>query len=357
MASRSQVSVRTIWTVALHVLLLLVTLSVLRRAHTILGWIAIALVIALALAPIVSWLERRGFRRGLAVLAVLLAGLGVIVGSLATVIPVFIEQARSLISSAPEMLERLRDTALFESLDNRFHVVDRAKEAITADAAAALEYLMAVVRTVFTGALAAVTIAALCAFMLLFGPRLVHGTLELIEPEQRERFAQIAARIRHAVGGYVGGALIIAAIGGVVTTIALLIIGVPYFLALGLSMMFLGLIPYLGAIVGGVLIVGTTFLSSGTTAGIIALAVVLGYQQVENHVLQPVVQRRTINMNPLVIVIAMLVGTSLLGILGTVLALPVAGAIQVVVLDVAERRKARWAAETPSETPNDQCTA
>src|SRR5690606_15589913 len=194
--------------------------------------------------------------------------------------------------------------------------------------------------------------------MLLFGPRLVHGTLELIEPEQRERFAQMAERIRHAVGGYVGGALIIAAIGGVVTTIALLIIGVPYFLALGLSMMFLGLIPYLGAIVGGVLIVGTTFLSSGTTAGIIALVVVLGYQQVENHVLQPVVQRRTINMNPLVIVISMLVGTSLLGILGTVLALPVAGAIQVIVLDVAERRKARWAAETPDEpTTSDQCTA
>src|SRR5690606_25245025 len=113
MASRSQISVRTIWTVALHVLLLLVILSVLRRVHTILGWIGIAVILALALAPIVSWLERKGLRRGLAVLAVLLAGLGLIVGALATVIPVFVEQTRALISSAPEMLERLRRTSIF----------------------------------------------------------------------------------------------------------------------------------------------------------------------------------------------------------------------------------------------------
>lgn len=349
MASRSQVTVRTIWTVALHVLLLMTVLFVLHRVRTVLGWMLIALILALALDPVVTWLERQRIRRGVAVLTVFLVGIAGMAGAVASIIPMLVEQTRALVASAPQMLERLRDQPLFDRLDSQLDILGRGRAALTEDIGTAAEYLFSFGRRVFTGVLATVTIAVLCAFMLLFGRQLVHGALDLIEPEQRSRFATMMQRIRRSVGGYVLGALIIAAIGGVVTTIALRLIGVPYFLALGLAMMALGLVPFIGAAVGGVMIIGTSFLTAGTTAGIVAAVVFLSYQQLENHVLQPFVQRRTIHMNPLLIVMSMLVGTTLLGILGALLALPAAGAIHVVVTDVADHRKARWESPAPRD--------
>lgn len=344
MTSRSQVTVRTIWTIALHVLLLLTVLFVLHRVRTVIGWMMIALILALALDPVVTWLEHQRIRRGVAVLAVFFVGIAGMAGAVASFIPMVVEQTRAMVASAPHMLETLQHQPLFDRIDQQFDIVARARGALTDDIGTALEYLFSFGRRVFTGVLATVTIAVLCAFMLLFGRHLVQGGLDLIEPEQRSRFATMMQRIRRSVGGYVLGALIIASIGGVVTTVALLLIGVPYFLALGLMMIVLGLIPFIGAAVGGVMIIGTSFVTAGTTAGIIAAVVFLAYQQLENHVLQPFVQRRTIQMNPLLIVMSMLIGTTLLGILGALLALPAAGAIHVVVSDVADHRKARWAA-------------
>jgi putative heme transporter len=149
------------------------------------------------------------------------------------------------------------------------------------------------------------------------------------------------------VGGYVGGAVIIAMVGGIVTALATALLGVPYFMPLGLSMAVLGILPYVGSVVGGVLVVSATFLTAGLKAGLIALAIFLVYQQAENHVLQPVVQRKTIKMSPLVIAVVMLIGTALWGLMGALLSLPIAGAIQVLLEDRLARRQARWQPSQP----------
>jgi putative heme transporter len=100
-----------------------------------------------------------------------------------------------------------------------------------------------------------------------------------------------------------------------------------------------GVVPFLGAALGGILIVTTTFLSAGTRAGFIALAAFLIYQQMENHLLQPLVQRRTIQMNPLAIALVMLVGTATAGVLGALLSLPLAAATQILLEDLRHRRQ------------------
>jgi predicted PurR-regulated permease PerM len=179
--------------------------------------------------------------------------------------------------------------------------------------------------------------------MLVFGGRLFAVALEWIEPSKRERYRVLSRRIQRAVGGYVNGTLLIALIGGVVTAVTLAILGVPYFLPLGLVMALLGVVPFIGSTLGAVLVVGTTFLTSGVKAGVISLVVFLVYQQVESELLHPIVQRKTIQMNALLIALVMVVGTALAGVLGALLALPIAAAIQVVLQDVLERRKARWA--------------
>jgi putative heme transporter len=175
-------------------------------------------------------------------------------------------------------------------------------------------------------------------FMLTFGRELLEGILGWLAPADRDRARNLARRIRSRVGGYVAGVLVIAAIGGAVMTTALLLVGVPYVLPLGFAVAALGLIPFLGFLISALLVVTTTFLTAGPESALVIAAVYVFYQPVENNVLQPLVQRRTIDMNPLVIASAALVGTFVAGLWGTVLALPVAALVKVVLEDVREHR-------------------
>jgi predicted PurR-regulated permease PerM len=153
---------------------------------------------------------------------------------------------------------------------------------------------------------------------------------------------ELSHQMRKVVGGYVVGTLLVATVGGLVMGVTLAMLGVPYFVPLGLLMIVLGLIPFLGSAIGAGLSVGTTLAAVGFRPALIALGVYLVYQQVENQVLQPVVQRRTLRMNPLVIVLALLAGTGVAGVLGALLALPVAGAIQVLLEDALARREQNY---------------
>jgi putative heme transporter len=113
----------------------------------------------------------------------------------------------------------------------------------------------------------------------------------------------------------------------------------------------LGLLPFVGSVLGGALVVSATFLTSGARAGVIVLVILVVYQQVENHVLQPVVQRKTIRMSPLVIAVVMLIGTALWGLMGALLSLPIAGAIQVLLEDRLGRRQASWQTNSAPGVP------
>ena len=348
---RSQVAPITVWTVAFNLLAIAGVLLIIYRTRQVGWWILVAACAALALDPAVSWLGARGLPRGLGVLAVALAALGMLGLLFATLVPVLVDQGRSFIASAPELLERLRESALIQWADARFDLIDQAKQVVSGQAVGAAAPLLALVQNVFTGIVGTITVMALTVFMLLFGRRVFEGALQWVAPGQRPRYLRLAEKIRSSVGGYVGGALVIALVGGLVTTVATALLGVPYFLPLGLTMAVLGIVPYIGSVLGGVLIVSATFLTSGSRAGIIALAVFVAYQQIENHVLQPVVQRKTIKMSPLVIAMVMLIGTALWGLMGALLSLPIAGTIQVLLEDRLAHRQARWHIGPPSAPP------
>ncbi len=348
---RSQVSPRTVWTVGLNVLGLLALLTLVRAASGVLSWVLVALFLALAAHPLVAWLERRGLKRGLAVALVFLAGMGLVAMLVRTFVPMMIEQARALVEAAPGYVSSLKHMSWMEELDGRYGLFERIDEELRQRVLGAAMPVLGMVTGLLHRLAAFITIMVLAAFFLAFGRDLFDKALLWVPPVEREHTRQLASRMNRTVGRYVAGSFFISLIGGGVTAVTLFLLDVPYFLPLGLAMAVLGLIPFIGAFIGGALMVGTTFASAGNRAGLIALGVFLVYQQVENHLLQPFIQRKTLRMNPLLIALAMLVGTAFAGILGALLALPVAGAVQVVAQDRLAKRQEQWRMSGQVESP------
>jgi predicted PurR-regulated permease PerM len=179
---------------------------------------------------------------------------------------------------------------------------------------------------------ATITILFMTYFMLLEGPSWVERFFGLLPEASRPRWRRVGNEIYRTVGGYVTGNLLISLIAGVLTTVVLLILGVPYAVALGLIVAILDLIPLAGATIAAILIGIVAFIHS-IPAGIIVIVFFIVYQQVENHVLQPVVYGRTVELSPLAVLISILIGAELAGIIGALGAIPVAGSIQVIVND------------------------
>jgi predicted PurR-regulated permease PerM len=196
-----------------------------------------------------------------------------------------------------------------------------------------------------TGVAATLTIFTVAVFMLLFGREVVDSALRWVRPRERARAARLVEAIRVKVGGYVAGTLLVSCLAGVVTAVTTALLGVPYFLALGLAMVFLTLIPFVGQTLGLVLVTMTTLAAEGPRDALIAAAVLLVYPQIKNRLIQPLVLRRTIQMNPLLITLVMLLGGASGGLLGIVLALPIAGTVQVLLRELRRTREERWATQ------------
>jgi putative heme transporter len=338
----SQVTPRTVWTVGLHSLAMLAVLWLLVMSWTVLSWALVAIFLALAAHPLVSALEKRGMRRGLAVMGVGLLGVGLLVALVVTLVPMLLDQGRALAQAAPDFIERLRHHPWVERMDERYDLISQASAELRSHISMAPGPLLGVVTDVLRHVLAGVTIFVLTIFFLLFGSDLFNTALLWVEPSRREHYWRLGRRMNRAVGGYVAGSFLVALIGGVFTSVMTLLLGVPYFLPLGLALAVLGLVPFVGSFLGGLLVAGTTAASVGGRQGLIALGLFLVYQQVEGNLLQPLVQRRTLKMNPLIIALVMLVGTGLAGLIGALLSLPIAGAIQVLLQDRLVRLNEQW---------------
>jgi predicted PurR-regulated permease PerM len=154
--------------------------------------------------------------------------------------------------------------------------------------------------------------------------------------------------VYRTVGGYVTGNLLISVIAGGSTTVVLLIMGVPFSIALGLIVGILDLVPLAGATIAGIIVGAVAFLHS-IVAGVVVVVFFILYQQIENHLLQPVVYGRTVQLSPLAVLISVLIGAELAGVLGALAAIPVAGALQVLLRDILDHRRARGAAAAEPE--------
>jgi predicted PurR-regulated permease PerM len=315
-------------------------------ARHVVAWIVIALFLALALDPLVSTIERRTrLGRGLAISVTYLIVLIAIVGIGASFIPKLVDEVNGFVQALPNYVHDLtHGRGRLGFLETKYHVVEKVREQVDQGGAKRVLGLsgvaLSITKSIITIVAATVTIVFLTFFMLLEGRSWADRFYSLLPEESQPRWRKVGHDIYRTVGGYVTGNILISVIAGASITIVLLIMGVPYAVALGLLVAVLDLIPLAGATIAGVIVAIVAILHS-VPAGIDAIAFFIVYQQLENHFLQPVIYGRTVELSPLVVLVSVLVGAELGGILGALAAIPVAGAIQVIVRDQLAHRRAR----------------
>ena len=335
---------RTILRVLLITVALAVALEVVWVARHVIAWILIALFLALALDPLVGWIQQRGrIARGPAIGVAYLIVLAVIVGVGASFIPKLVDEVNGFVDALPNYAHDLtHGRGRLGFLETRYHVVEKVRQSVQSGGARKVLGLsgaaLSITKSVITIIAATVTIVFLTFFMLLEGRAWVDRFYGLFPERSQARMRAVGHDIYRTVGGYVTGNILISLIAGASITIVLLVMGVPYAVALGLLVAVLDLIPLAGATVAGVIVAVVAFLHS-IPAGIVAVTFFVVYQQIENHFLQPVIYGRTVQLSPLVVLVSVLVGAELAGILGALAAIPVAGSIQVIVRDQLAHRR------------------
>ncbi len=261
----------------------------------------------------------------------------VIAALAATIVPTIVSQVNDFIDAVPGYVADLTEgKGRLGFLEREYQITERVRDALSDGGATKVLGLsgtaLAVTKGVITAIFATLTIAFLTLFMLLEGPAWIERLYSLLPEEKQPRWRAIGRDIYRTIGGYVTGNLAISLIAGITSTTALLILGVPFAVALGLLVAILDLIPLAGATIAAILVTTVAFLDS-TTSGIIMLIFFVVYQQLENQVLQPVVYGRTVRLSPLVVLIAVLIGAEIAGVIGALAAIPVAGTIQVLLVD------------------------
>ena len=329
-------------------------LHVVSVARHVLVWVAVSLFLALAMNPLVELLQRRGIRRrdlaaGTAFLLVIL----VIAGIGALFIPTLVDNVNKFTNAVPGYVDDVtKGKGRFGFLETKYHVVEKVRTQIKSGGAKKLLGLsgaaVSVTKGVVSIVVGIVTIVFLTFFMVLEGPAWVDRVFSLLPPDSQPRWRRVAHDIYGTVGGYVTGNLLISLIAGVLTTLVLLALGVPYAVALGLIVAILDLIPLAGATIAAI-IIGAVALIHSVVAGIIVIVFFILYQQLENHLLQPLVYNRTVALSPLLVLVSVLIGAEVAGVLGALGAIPIAGSIQVLVVDYLRERRER-AIEKPAIT-------
>jgi predicted PurR-regulated permease PerM len=340
------VSFRTQSILRLVVLLLALgaVLWIIYVSRQVLSWVFVSLFLALALNPAVEKLQRPGGfgRRGAAAGVIYLIALAALVGLGFLLIPPLADQISKFADAAPGYVKDLtHGRGPLGFLETKYHVTEKVHDAFKHGGSAASlagGTVLSVTQSVVTAVVGFVTIAFMTFFMILEGPTWLDRFYSLMPPESEARWRNVGNRVAHTVSGYVTGNLLISVIAGTATSIVLAIMGVPYALALGLVVAILDLIPLAGATLAAI-IVGTVAFLTSVTAGIVVIVFFVVYQQLENHLLQPLVYGRTVQISPLAVLIAVLIGAEVAGVLGALSAIPVAGTLQILLVDWRDHRR------------------
>jgi predicted PurR-regulated permease PerM len=329
--------------------LVLATYLVLELAYQtrqVLTWVVIAVFFAVALHPVVTWLETRvgWIKRWLATLIVYLLAVIFIAGLIAVFVVPLAREGAQLADQLPKFVQDVQaGRGPIGHLAARFHVVDYIQSHATQIRGYVSKLgapTLAALRGAATGVAGLLTIFVLSYLMVLEAPKVIAGILALFQEQRAERIRRVSRDCAKTVTGYISGNLLISVICGLLTWVVLSLTGVPF---AGLIALFVGvadLIPLIGATLGAVVGVIAAFTQS-VTAGIIVIVFFVVYQQLENHLLQPLIFARTVQLNPLTVLLAILLAAELAGILGALLAIPVAGIIQIVARDIWDSRRGR----------------
>jgi predicted PurR-regulated permease PerM len=335
---------RTILLVLGMTVLVGLALALVYLAWRPLTWILIATLLAAALNPAVEAIERRGLGRAWAATVVFVVALLVVSGIGFLIIPPLVTQVTEFGNAVPDFIDDLTaGRGPLGWLQDEYQIVDRIREAIEKQGVGGILGLggpvLDVVRSVVTAVVGAITVIFLTYFMLLEGPRTIRGTLRLLPESTRPRYERVGRDIYRAISGYVTGNLLISLVAGTLSTIVLFAMGSEYAVALGLLVAILDLIPLAGATLAAILVSTVIFIETDWLRCLIVIGFFVAYQQFENHVLQPLVYGRTVQLSPLAVLCAVLIGAQLAGILGALLAIPIAGSLIAVVREVLLYRR------------------
>jgi predicted PurR-regulated permease PerM len=325
------VPTRTIVRVIALVLVAAAAVKIVDAVSHVLTWIAVSVFLAVALEPVVRVTER-WMSRTWAVLTVFAGLLALVALFLAVLIIPIATQIDDLRDAAPGYLQRLERNQTIRDLNSRYKLVQKAQDA----AKQAPAQVFGAAGRFVNGVVATLTVLFLTLFLMFELPTISRGLLSLLSEEQAARVRLVSADVNRSIGGYVLGNLAISVIAGATVGISLWILGVPYAAALAVFMGVCDLVPLVGATVGALAAIGVAFAAQGITAGIVMIVVNVVYQQFENHILQPIVYRKTVQLSAFLVLVAVLIGGELMGVLGALVAIPIAGSIQLVVRELRQ---------------------
>ena len=357
------VGVRNIVRIVLVIVCVAIVLYMLWLLRKPISWLLIATFLAIALSPPVNWLSMR-MRRGFAIGIVYLGLLLVPVLLIALIVPPLITEANNFADNVPryadDVTEYVQKNHRLREINQDYDITQKLEEEAKklpnrlGGAAGTLRDIgFGIVNSLF----ALITILVMTAFLLGSGRQWTDGFIDSRPAEQRERLRRARNNMASAVGGYVAGALTIAMIAGIATYIVLTILGVPFSGPLAVIAGLFSLIPLVGATIAAVLIGLVTLFENFPTATIIWVIWAIVYQQIENHVIQPQIQKRTVNVHPFITIVAVLFGATLLGVMGALVAIPVAASIQILLREYVDLRTLSIKPEPPPPPPPEPAPA
>jgi predicted PurR-regulated permease PerM len=322
------------------------------RVRGVLRLAAIALFLALVLNPAIDAIQSRTrMPRALTILLVYAALIATVVVIGVVVAPSLVKEVQQVSHNAPRYAQDLRANATFRHYDNRYHITTKLvhdAQRLPQLLGHAIGPLKDVTVQAFSFIAQLITVLALAFLLMLHGREYVGLALRLTGANER-RYRRLVIEINKAVANYMLGNIIISVLATLATWIVLSILGVPYALALGIVVGFFDLIPLVGATLGAIFVAIATISVDFPIATIIWIAFIIVWQRIEDYVVQPLVYGRAVKVNPIVTILAVLIGASLLGVLGALLAIPVAAAIQIILRD--------WWAHRGGQAPDQPAPA
>ena len=325
--------------VTIGALLALTMLQALASASAVFILIIISIFLAAGLNPAVLFFQNRGLNRGASVGAVMASVLLFAAAFIAIAVPPLLDQGNQLLDNAPALIRDLNNNAFINDLNNKYGVIDSLQTKIDSlikdgqFAITAFGGVIGVGKAVVSGLVSTITILVLTLYFLASLPQVINIALRFVPATRRDRVSKLTNAIVGRIGSFVGGQAIIAALAAVFILIMGLIIGMPYPGPLAMVVLICGFIPLVGHFIGMSIVTVVSLTDSLTTAAI-ALGAYILYVQIENYVITPRIMRKSLAIPGLVTIIAALLGASLLGLVGGLLAVPIAAAVLLILDEV-----------------------
>ena len=325
--------------VTIGALLALTMLQALASASAVFILIIISIFLAAGLNPAVMFFQNRGLNRGASVGAVMASVLLFVAAFIAIAVPPLIDQGNQLLDNAPALIKDLNNNAFINDLNNKYGVIDSLQTKIDSlikdgqFAITAFGGVIGVGKAVVSGLVSTITILVLTLYFLASLPQVINIGLRFVPATRRDRVSKLTNAIVGRIGSFVGGQAIIAALAATFILIMGLIVGMPYPGPLAMVVLICGFIPLVGHFIGMSIVTVVSLTDSLTTAAI-ALGAYILYVQIENYVITPRIMRKSLAIPGLVTIIAALLGTSLLGLVGGLLAVPIAAAVLLILDEV-----------------------